>query len=141
MRTTRTVRLVSVVFAAASLVASCSKSSTTGTLPKSCAVTGSHVRLVARNVVFQQRCLGVTADAPFTIDFVNEDAGTAHNVVVYGPSTAASDGAKRFDGKVITGSSRTTYRVPALPAGSYVFRCEIHPAQMSGRLTVGPASG
>lgn len=130
--------VLSVALAAAA--AGCSKGAGHESLPARCAVTGSSVQLVAQDIRFQQRCLGVVANRPFDIVFLNKDGNTAHNVVIYGPGSGGSSGPKVFQGKVITGFARTTYAVRSLPAGTYLFRCEIHPEEMFGRLTVGSAS-
>jgi plastocyanin len=130
-----------VAFAAllGALASACSNSQPVASVPASCAVHGSHAKLVAANIRFVQRCLGVVADRPFDIDFVNQDANIAHNVVIYESSGNAFTGRKVFNGKVTTGDVETTYHVQGLPAGSYLFRCAVHPLQMVGRLTVGPA--
>ena len=41
-----------------------------------------------------------------------------------------------FTGDLITGPKTVTYHVSALPAGSYFFRCDAHPQQMTGTLVV-----
>lgn len=75
--------------------------------------------------------LAAPAD-PFTLAFVNEDSGVDHNVAIY-----TDDSASRsiFVGDDITGPDEITYEVPALDAGSYYFRCDIHPV-MDGTLEV-----
>jgi plastocyanin len=40
-----------------------------------------------------------------------------------------------FTGELVTGPKTITYKVPALPAGNYYFRCDVHP-QMFGTFVV-----
>ena len=41
-----------------------------------------------------------------------------------------------FTGDLITGPAQADYKVPALPAGSYTFVCQVH-ANMTGTIKVG----
>jgi len=88
--------------------------------------------ITAENIKFNVTTLKAPADKPFTITFDNKDQGTAHDVDI-----ADSTGTKVFDGKEIAGPAVKPYDVPALKAGTYKFFCSIHPALMSGELTVG----
>jgi plastocyanin len=73
------------------------------------------------------------AGAPFALAFVNEDDGVPHNVAIYRDATAAES---LFVGELVTGPTTETDDVPSLEAGSYFFRCDVHP-QMTGTLEVG----
>ena len=57
-----------------------------------------------------------------------------HDVAIYTNSSATTT---LFKGTVVTGPTTTTYHVPALKAGTYYFRCDIHPTQMTGTFVVG----
>ena len=85
--------------------------------------------LVAKDIEFDKSCLIAPAGQPFTITFDNADAAVAHNVAVYPDlrSTAAL-----FKGENVVGPVVKTYNVPALAAGTYQFRCDLHPTQMQG---------
>jgi hypothetical protein len=58
--------------------------------------------------------------------------GAPHNVAIYRDSSAAQ---KIFVGETITDTA-ITYEVPALEAGEYFFRCDVHP-EMTGTVTTG----
>jgi len=83
-----------------------------------------------------QRFVPETLDAPagaaFALAFDNEDGGVQHNVAIYRDSSAADS---LFVGDLVTGTVTETYDVPALEAGSYYYRCDVHP-QMDGTLEV-----
>ena len=86
------------------------------------------------NVKFDKSCLAAPAGQAFTITFNNQDAGVPHDVAIYTNSSATTT---LFKGAVVTGPTTTTYHVPALKAGTYYFRCDIHPTQMTGTFVVG----
>jgi cytochrome c oxidase subunit 2 len=107
----------------------------TGVVPgsASAAPQGSTLELTAANLAFQPTSLTAKADAPFTLNFTNNDAGIPHSVVIHtGPNT--SDPAA-FTGEIFTGVATRPYPVPALKAGTYAFSCAVHPS-MTGTLTV-----
>ena len=56
-----------------------------------------------------------------------------------GPPTTSNikkpDGSDAFKGEIVTGPATKVYQVPALPAGTYPFVCDVHP-NMTGTLTV-----
>jgi len=89
------------------------------------------VQEAALNIQFVNRDLAAPADAAFSIEFDNQDAGTVHNIEIKDAS-----GAQVFKGDLVTGPSKVTYNVPALKAGSYPFVCTVH-ANMTGTVTVG----
>jgi plastocyanin len=79
---------------------------------------------------FVTKTLEVPADQPFEISFANEDEGIQHNVAIYTDESAAE---AVFVGDLIEGPAVVTYDVPAVGAGTYFFRCDVHPA-MRGTL-------
>ena len=99
--------------------------------PASSAPSGTVINETAQNIAFQQTDLSAPANAPFTIHFDNQDASTMHNIVIKDAS-----GNDVFTGELITGPAQADYKVPALPAGSYTFLCQVHP-NMTGTLHVG----
>ena len=76
--------------------------------------------------------LTAPADAPFALAFDNQDDGVQHNVAIYRDSSAAES---LFVGDLVAGPVTETYDVPSLEAGSYYYRCDVHP-QMDGTLEV-----
>jgi plastocyanin len=105
--------------------------------PASCSPGGSALKLTAKAIQFDPSCLAAAAGVPFIIQFQNDDAGVPHNVHVFAEDPTADPSAKSlFTGTIVTGPTSTTYRVSALPAGSYFFHCDVHPTTMKGRLVV-----
>jgi plastocyanin len=85
--------------------------------------------IVAKDIKFEQASYDVPAGKPFTLSLDNRDS-VPHNVVI------ASDqgfGSKLFEGEIFGGPAVKPYSVPALAAGTYYFRCAVHP-DMKGTL-------
>jgi len=99
----------------------------------SCAPSGTSLSVTADNIHFSAGCLAAPAGQPFTITFDNKDSGVPHNVAIYSDSSASK---VLFRGQIVTGATTTTYHVPALPAGTYYFRCDVHPTAMHGTFIV-----
>jgi len=97
-----------------------------------CSPSGTALKIEAQNLHFNTKCLAAPAGTPFTIAMNNQDNGVPHNVAIYqspGRSKAL------FKGQTIPGVATVTYDVPALPAGTYFFQCDVHP-QMNGAFVV-----
>ena len=86
--------------------------------------------LAARDFTYAPAALRAPAATGFRIVLSNDDAGIPHNVAIRN-----AGGAQVFSGAIISGVAKTTYSVPALPAGSYTLVCIVHPT-MTGSLTV-----
>jgi plastocyanin len=80
---------------------------------------------------FDKECLAVPAQERFTIIFDNRDA-ESHNLHILDQP----GGTSFFVGMIVTGPVTVTYRVKPLHAGSYYFRCDVHPLRMNGTLLV-----
>ncbi len=91
---------------------------------------GTTISETAQNIAFQQTSLSAPAGSAFQITFTNQDSGVPHNMEI-----KDSSGASKFKGELVTGPNSATYQVPALPAGSYTFICDVHP-NITGTLTV-----
>jgi len=85
------------------------------------------------NSAFGASCLAAPANTAFTIAFNNMDPGVPHNISIYTDSGAAK---ALFTGDLVTGPGTTTYKVGALPPGTYFFRCDVHPTTMFGTFVV-----
>ena len=77
--------------------------------------------------VRRRSAVTVKAGSAFAIDFDNQD-GAPHNIAI-----SDASGAKVFKGDIVS-SSKVSYQVPALAAGTYTFMCEVHP-DMKGTIT------
>jgi plastocyanin len=95
--------------------------------------SGAAVQISAQSLQFHPTDLTAPAGQAFTLAFRNDDAGVPHNVAIYTDSSASSS---VFVGAVFSGPATQNYQVPALQAGSYFFRCDVHP-QMTGTITAG----
>jgi plastocyanin len=91
---------------------------------------GLVVEVTAQGLQFDTSALTAPASQAFTLVFNNNDPGVPHNVAIYTDSSASTS---LFVGKVFNGTATMDDQVPALPAGSYFFRCDVHP-QMNGTL-------
>lgn len=98
-----------------------------------CQPAGSELRVVAEGIAFDQGCLAAPAGKPFTIEFQNDDAGIPHNVAIYTDPSATTS---LFVGEIFAGPDGRTYQVPPLDPGTYFFRCDVHPTQMTGTFVV-----
>lgn len=91
------------------------------------------IELSADNTAFDKSTITVPAGAMVTITFDNMD-NVPHNFALYETSAAT---ASIFVGEIINGSETIdyTFTAPATP-GTYFFRCDVHPAIMTGDFIV-----
>lgn len=111
-------------------LAACSAGSNGRTLEPS--IDPDAVTITARDLAFSTRTLSAPADAPFQIAFDNQESAP-HNVAIYRDSSATE---RIFGSDPFSGPAVVAYDVPALAAGTYYFRCDVHP-DMAGELSVG----
>jgi plastocyanin len=78
--------------------------------------------ITARDMRFDRAELVVPAGRAFSLVFDNRD-GAPHNVAIYDDQSAQ---ASRFVGEIFGGPASRIYAIPALTAGSYFFRCDMH---------------
>jgi plastocyanin len=77
--------------------------------------------IVAKDMKFQPATVEVKADTAFTLHFHNQDSAP-HNVGIY---TDSSAGTAVSVGDIVS-ASMVDQAVPALKAGTYFFRCDVH---------------
>jgi plastocyanin len=103
-----------------------------GTIPLP---AGPIVQVQAKNGAFDTDELTAPAGVKFTIVFQNDDPGVPHNVAIYLDPSASSS---LFHGPEILGPKTVNYSIPTLQPGTYFFRCDVHPATMTGTFVVQP---
>jgi plastocyanin len=89
--------------------------------------------VAAEGTAFDPTTLTWAADTEVTLTFDNRDpvdVAGPHNVSIYGGDDTAV-----FQGDLVDGPATVDYVVPAMDAGTYEFRCDVHP-QMVGSLEV-----
>jgi plastocyanin len=84
----------------------------------------------SKDLKFSTDTLQAPAGKPFQIVYDNQEAAP-HNVAIYTDESAST---KIFAEEPFSGPKVVTYNVPALEAGSYFFRCDIH-TDMKGTIT------
>lgn len=90
------------------------------------------ITLVAANVAFDKDHLDIPADTATTVTLDNQDA-VPHNFSIYEDDSAEAD---LFIGPEVAAGASADNEVPALEAGEYFFRCDLHPTSMVGTVTV-----
>jgi len=87
------------------------------------------VKVIASGQQFTTKDVTAPAGAGFQLVF-DSRTGDPHDIVI------AKDGSDPvLTSDVFSGPATKTFQVPALAAGTYTFRCEVHPG-MTGTLTV-----
>ena len=121
-----TLALATVALAAA---ACSSTSATGGTAAPAAPADPNAPAITANNLKFAESTVEVPAGKPFQLTFTNQESAP-HNVSIYTDASAASN---LFNGEIFSSATKV-YDVPALAAGSYFFRCDVHP-DMQGTIT------
>ncbi|MEN6369682.1 MAG: cupredoxin domain-containing protein [Thermotogota bacterium] len=95
------------------------------------------IDVAAQQMAFDVATITVPAGAFVRIHFANQDDGVPHNIAVYDSAAATTT---FFQGAQIVGAQTADYTffAPSAP-GSYFFRCDVHPATMTGDFVVAPA--
>jgi len=107
---------------------------TSGNVTPPPAETHVVIELVARDIAFDKDTITVPAGVHVMIDFDNQDVGMPHNFALYTTPAATEP---IFVGQIIDGPQRIIYpHFAAPPPGEYFFRCDVHPAQMTGTFVV-----
>lgn len=98
------------------------------------------VRVVARNIEFEQEMLELPGSGDVSILFENEDVAVEHNVAIapFGADGEPLRDEPIFDGEIFPGPDRQVYTFPAPEeSGTYFFWCVVHPQQMTGEVVFG----
>ena len=91
------------------------------------------LELRAHDLRFDTETLETAAGESFAIKLDNQDEGVPHNVGIYEDESAQE---ALFVGEIFNGPEARTEEIPALDAGTYFFRCDVHPNTMTGELNV-----
>lgn len=91
------------------------------------------LEIVGKDIAFNVGSLKVAADTPFEVAFDNQDEGIPHNFAIYKDAPGQGLIAKT---EIETGPVMQTLGVDGLPAGTYFYQCDVHPATMTGALRV-----
>jgi plastocyanin len=92
--------------------------------------------LIAQGMAFDKGIFTVQAGASVTVNFNNKDGGIPHNFALYTDSSATTP---IFVGQTINGQATISYKFTApATAGTYFFRCDIHPTSRTGSFIVTP---
>ena len=97
-------------------------------------VHGGGLTIAASGLVFDVTELVGPADEATTLEFDNQDAGIPHNVSIIDAGTPL------FTGEIFNGPAAMVYDLPPIPAGTYDFRCDVHP-NMAGTYVAGGEGG
>jgi cytochrome c oxidase subunit II len=98
-----------------------------------CKPDGTTLSLVAHNISWNQFCLAVPANTPFTVNIDNQDAGIEHNFAIYDSFFQKKT---YFTGPKVTGPATISLNPEPLPPGRYYFQCDVHGPAMSGAFVV-----
>ena len=91
-------------------------------------VDASGPTIVAKGMAFSPSTVEVKAGTNFTLHFDNQESAP-HNVAIYSDSSASQ---KISVGEIVS-SAKKDQVVPALAAGTYFFRCDVH-TNMTGTI-------
>jgi plastocyanin len=117
------------IFVALSVTA-CSAASGDAGAPPSAPAGGALI--VADGLAFDRTRLEIPAEVAFPLLFENRD-GAPHNVAILDER----DDSAVFVGEIFGGPGSRTYAVPPIAAGTYRFRCDVHP-DMAGTVIAAP---
>jgi plastocyanin len=112
----------------AAVTAACSASASSGSQQPPASVDPNAPVIVAQNNAYSPSTLDVDADKAFGLTLDNKDSAP-HNVAIYTDSSASTS----ISVGEIVSSTTATQQVPALAAGSYFFRCDVH-HEMTGTI-------
>jgi plastocyanin len=89
--------------------------------------------ITAKDIAYTPASMSAPAGAELRIRFDNQDSGVPHNIALFGDAGFST---MLFEGEIITGPATRDATIPGLIAGTYQFRCTVHP-NMTAELKVG----
>ncbi len=93
-----------------------------------------NIKLVAKDLAFDQKTISVPANAKVIINFDNQDS-VPHNFALYETAEAKTS---IFVGEIITGPKTIVYEFTApVKAGTYFFHCDVHPNMKGDFIVIG----
>jgi plastocyanin len=92
------------------------------------------VTIEAKNLGFNLKTITANAGTEVNVTLDNQDAGVPHNLAFY-TDPSASQPIQVGDLLTGPGMETITFTAPASP-GTYFFRCDVHPDQMTGAFVV-----
>jgi plastocyanin len=95
--------------------------------------SGTTLELVARGAKWDQTKMTAPAGKIWHVKVESKDTLGHHNFVVASGKTFPE---RIYTSKNLLPLTTVTYDIPALPAGSYLFICTVHPDSMTGTLTL-----
>ncbi len=97
---------------------------------------GQTVEVTAQNITYSTNAITVKTGGKIRLRLDNNDKGTDHNIGVYKSSTDLTPASPGSVGIIFSGVNvdDTVFDAPA--AGTYAFRCDVHPTSMFGTFTV-----
>ena len=101
------------------------------------AVPSATLKIIGQGTAFDTDKLAALTGVPLTLTFDNKDAGIAHNIHFF--KGADETGADVAQTDIAAGPQTETLKFGPLEAGDYFYRCDVHPAQMTGTLTASAA--
>ncbi len=101
-------------------------------------VTGAQeFTIIGESNLFDINEIEAVADGQVVVTFDNRDTGVPHNWAVYEDEEAATSGGAPIAGSPIeSGPLSQTIVFDAPEPGTYFYRCDVHPATMTGALEV-----
>ena len=99
-----------------------------------CEPSGTKLKVVAMNSVFDSDCLAVPAGDPFSILFENHDPGIPHNLSIYTDESATQ---VLFTGELVTGPGEVTERVRRVGGGHVLLPVRHPPDDHDGNVRRG----
>jgi plastocyanin len=94
---------------------------------------GQFLTIAAKDTRFNPSQLTAHNGGTVTVTFDNQDAGVAHDLIVYTPA-----GGIAGQSPVISGPAQATFSFTPSGGGNYFFKCSLHPQYMTGTIAVAP---